>query len=238
MFEIKIDASKCVSLLEGVACLDKTVHDAWRYADLSFESGKIYGIISEYMEGCMYLSYLLGGRVDFGDLQIYLNDKKIRKEDLSLISWNLEPSHEKYRNDIVKKSIVKMLQKGKCGDSFEEIAKKFVLTEPRYDRKLFQLSGERWRASAALGYAAGKQIFYAPYNASQFYYQMTQQGLMKVLRNLTDSGSMVLLPAGSDAFLKYIVDECVYLNRGEYDIDYLRQMYSDKFGEGNWVKIE
>lgn len=220
MFEIKIDSSKCISLIEGSAFLDKTVYDCWKYADLSFESGKIYGIISEYGQGCMYLSYLLGGRVDFGDLQIYCNDKKITKEYLSSISWNIEPSYEKCRTKTVKKSIEKMLRKGNCADSFAEIAKKFILTEPRYDRKLFQLSGERWRASAALGYAAGKQIFYAPYETSQFYYQMAQQELIKVLRNLTDAGAMVLLPAGSDVFLKHMVDECIYLNR-EYDLERL-----------------
>lgn len=183
----------------------------------------------------MYLSYLLGGKVDFGDLQIYYNDKKIEKEYLSLISWNLEPSHEKYRNKAVKKSIEKMIQKSNCEDSFEEIAEKFILTKPRYNRKLFQLSGERWRASAALGYAAGKHIFYAPYETSQFYYQMSRQGLIKILRNLTDSGSMVLLPASSDVFLKHIVDECVYLDR-EYDIDVLARLYSAMYGKGNWIK--
>ncbi len=58
--------------------------------------------------------------------------------------------------------------------------------------------------------------------------------MIKVLRNLTDSGAQVLLPAGSDIFLKHIVDECVYL-KGEYDIDFLRQRYSDIFGREDWI---
>lgn len=237
MFQIQIDSSGCVSLVEGTAALDKTVSDNWRYEDLSFESGKIYGLISEYGRGCMYVSYLLGGRVDFDDLRIYYNDRKITKKDLSEISWNLEPYHEKYRKRAVKQSIEKALQKGSCTDSFEQIAEKFILTEPRYDRKLFQLSGERWRASAALGYALGKQIFYAPYQTSAFYYQMAGVGLVKVLRNLTDAGALVLLPGGSDRVLRHIVDECVYLDENrEYDIDYLRQLYLERCGEGNWIK--
>ena len=36
----------------------------------------------------MYLSYLLGGRVDFGDLQIYFNEKKVTREDLFRMGWN------------------------------------------------------------------------------------------------------------------------------------------------------
>lgn len=235
MFEIKIDSSKCVSLMDGSAYLDKMIFDSWRYADLSFESGKMYGIISEYGEGCMYLSYLLGGRVDFGDLQIYFNEKKVTRKDLFRMGWNLEPNRGKYKNKAVKKSIEEMIQKGKCEDSFEKIREKFILTEQRWNRKFFQLSGERWRASAALGYAAGKKIFYAPYKTSGFYNQLSGAGLIKVLRNLTESGALVLLPAGSDIFLKHIVDECVYLRDKEYDIDYLRQLYSDMYGRGDWI---
>lgn len=238
MFRIQIDSSKCVSLIEGTAILDKTVCDYWRYEDLTFESGKIYGLISEYGRGCMYVSYLLGGRVDFGDLRIYYDDRKITQKDLSEISWNLEPYKEKYRNHTVKKSIEKALQKSSCVDSFAQIAEKFVLTEPRYGRKLFQLSGERWRASSALGYAGGKQIFYAPYETSSFYYSMSESGLVKALRNLTAAGALVLLPGGSDKVLRHIVDECIYLDENrEFDIDYLRQHYAEHgCGGKNWIK--
>lgn len=216
MFNIEIDSSRCTSLVEGCQRLDKSTYDYFRYSDFSLNSGKIYGIISEYGQGCMYLSYLLGGRLEFDNLQISLNDEKVVKEDLAAISWNLEPSKEKYKNSRVKKSIDKALREGSREESFDEIAEKFILTKPRYDRKLRQLSGERWRASAALGYAKEKKIFYAPYQTSEFYYQMSHSGLLQTLRNLTEDGAMVLLPAGSDRFLKHIVDECLYLDRDEY----------------------
>lgn len=32
------------------------------YRNLRLESGRIYGLISEYGQGCMYLSWLLGGK--------------------------------------------------------------------------------------------------------------------------------------------------------------------------------
>lgn len=235
MFHIKIDSSRCISLVEGIHKFDKVTYDCFKYGDFLFHSGKIYGIISEYGQGCMYLSYLLGGKVEFQNLQILLNDKEVVKEDLASISWNLEPSKEKYKNEMVKKSIDKALGESGRGESFDEIAKKFILTRPRYSRKLIQLSGERWRASAALGYAKEKKIFYAPYNTSEFYYQMSQSGLIKVLRNLTEDGAIVLLPSGSDVVLKHLVDKCVYLDR-EYDFENLKRSYSEMFGEGNWVK--
>lgn len=220
----------------GGAFLDgKKVYDAWRFKDVSLESAKIYGLVGEYEQGPMYLSYLLGGKVDFGDLRLYCNGHELSRNMLEQVSWNLEPSNEKYRNAIVKKSIVKALNENGCTEDFSTIAEKFILTEPRYNRKLFQLSGERWRASAALGYANRKKIYYAPYKPSNFYYQMCNCGLLKVLRELTDDGAIVLLPAGLDEFLKHIVDECIYTNR-EYDISELRELYGEMFQKEEWIK--
>ena len=141
----------------------------------------------------------------------------------------------KYRNAVVKKSIEKALLKSQCVEDFDAIAEKFILTEPRYDRKLFQLSGERWRASAALGYANRKKIYYAPYEFSKFYYDMCCSGLLKVLKELTADGAIVLLPAGSDEFLKHIADECIYTNH-RYDIAQLKKLYAEKFDGEKWFK--
>lgn len=57
---------------------------------------------------------------------------------------------------------------------------------------------------------------------------------MKALRELTNSGTLVILPAGSDEFIKHIADEVIYLNRN-YDIDDLRQFYDKQFGE-DWIQ--
>ncbi len=234
-FTIKIDSTNCTSLVDGSACLEKNIYDTWKYSNQIFQSGKIYGLVSEYQEGCMYLSYLLGGRVDFRDLKLYCNDVEICKNDLQNNSWNLEPSRGSYKNAVVKKSIENAVKKSRINENFSSIADKFLLTEPRFDRKLFQLSGERWRASAALGYAEGKKIFYAPYETSKFYYDMCQSGLLKVLRELTDSGAVVFLPVGSDEFMKHIADECIYINH-EYDIKELKNRYKEIFGNGDWIR--
>lgn len=212
-------------------------YDCLHYRNLRLESGRIYGLISEYGQGCMYLSYLLGGRVDTKELSISVNEKKASRRDLEKLSWNLEPSREWYRNAVVIKAIQKAIKKNGLKDNFSDIQQKFYLTPPRQDRKLFQLSGERWRASAALGYVEGKRIFYAPYKTSKFYYQMCQSGLLKALRELTDSGAVVLLPCGSDDFLKHIVDECIYLDR-EPDcyIEELQNRYQEIFGHKEWIR--
>lgn len=236
-FKINIDSSKCTSLIEGGDFLEKgNVYDVWRYRDISLESGKIYGVVGEYGQGPMYLSYLLGGKVDFGDLQLFCNDVELTKEMLEQISWNLEPSNEKYKKAVVKKSIEKALHMNGHVETFDAVAQKFILTEPRYDRKLFQLSGERWRASAALGYANRKKIFYAPYKTSKFYYDMCRSGLLKALKELTYDGAIVLLPVGSDDVMKHIADECIYLKK-EYDMMQLKNRYEELIGKGEWIKV-
>ena len=223
-FCINIDSSRCTSLLEGGAFVGREkLYDIWRYNSLKFESGNIYALVGEYGQGCMYLSYLLGGKVDFGDLKIYINGSEIRKPDLELISWNLEPNEERYGSMAVRKSIEKALGRNKSLESFSDIQDKFLLTQERFGRKFKCLSGERWRASAALGYAEECRIFYAPYKTSNFYYQMCQSGLLKALRELTDAGAIVLLPVGSDEFVKYIADKCLYIKPCSYNIDNLRQ---------------
>lgn len=209
---ITIDASKVTGVIAGSAMLEDNVYDTWFYKNVEFQGGKIYGLVSEYGQGCMYLSYLLGGREDFGDLIVSIDDKKVTAKNLSDIGWNLEPSKETYKNKTVKKSIEKALLQGAIDENFATIAEKFWLTEERFDCKLHCLSGERWRASAALGYASGKKIFFAPYMNSRFYYQMNHSHLFDALRYLADKGAIVVLPVGSDSVMKNFADECIYLD--------------------------
>lgn len=230
-FRITIDTSACKSIITGY---DMKLDDVWYYSDQRFESGKIYGIVSEYGQGCVYLSYLLGGKIAFENVKVYCNDSLIQQNDLNDVSWNLEPNGEHYAKKKVRKSIEQSLLKNGTGESFQTIADKFLLTPERYDRKFAHLSGERWRASSAYGYAQGKKIFFAPYETSSFYYQMCCSSLLKSLRTLTDYGAIVILPTGSDEFIKHIADEVIYVNRG-YNIDSLKQFYS-KYNNGEWIR--
>ena len=107
--------------------------------------------------------------MDFEDLKVYLNENEVLPKDLSLISWNLEASGEKYGRSTARKEIEQALSQNNSKESLEDIQQKFLLTEERLDVKLSWLSGERWRASAALGYAKGeKKYSFPPYETSAF----------------------------------------------------------------------
>ena len=54
------------------------------------------------------------------------------------------------------------------------------------------------------------------------------------MRELTTSGAIVFLAAGSDYFVKHIVDECVYLDK-EFDIDGLKKVYQELFHNADWI---
>jgi len=209
---LRTDASKCKSILQGYSCFNNGMSDYWYYSDIVLETGKSYALISEYQQGCMYLSYLLGGQIEFKDgLEIFLDETRITQNTLKNISWNLEPYYENYKDLIVRKAIEKALKQGYVGESFEQLAEAFCLTPERYDRKLRQLSGERWSASAAVGYASGKKVFYAPYNPSIFY--SSNARLKYLIDFLTSHECMVILPVGSDMYLKDIVDQCIYIEQ-------------------------
>ncbi len=210
--KISIDASKCTSCVQGYSRFNNGMFDCWYYSDLTFETGKSYGLISEYQQGCMYLSYLVGGQIQLRDrLEIFLDDSRVNPKELKDISWNLEPNHERYKDWIVRKALEKALKNGSFGGSFEELAESFRLTPERYSCKLKHLSGERWSASAAIGYVSGKKIFYAPYESSDFY--SSNARLQNTIDYLTSHDCMVLLPVGSDMYIKKCVDQCIYIEQ-------------------------
>ncbi|MCR5807631.1 MAG: hypothetical protein K6G68_11440 [Oscillospiraceae bacterium] len=210
-FTIKIDTSACTSMVAGT---DPALGDTWYYSDQVFESGKIYGLVSEYGQGSVFLSYLCGGGTDAGNdgVKITCNDVLVTCKELGAVSHILEPAKADYGKLVVRKAIEKALSESGKG-SIAQIMEKFMLTPDRSDRKFTALSGERWKAAAAYGFALGRRIFYAPYMTSSFYYRMLPTGLIKALRELTESGAVILLPVGSDSVVKHFADEIRYLDR-------------------------
>ena len=62
---------------------------------------------------------------------------------------------------------------------------------------------------------------------------MCRSNLLKALHELTDSGALVVLPVGSDEFIKHIADEVIYLGKS-YNTAELKNFNTAFFGE-DWV---
>ena len=58
---------------------------------------------------------------------------------------------------------------------------------------------------------------------------MCQSGLVNALRELSNTRAIVLLSAGSDEFVKYIIDKCINIEPWSFEIDDLRHKYKELF---------
>lgn len=190
--------------------------DTFLKQDIMLESGKAYGLVSEYGLGCEFVSFLIGGKLSrdsYLEQPVLWNGTQIAQAQLAHLAWEIEPCKTRYEKWTVKKSIEDALKQGLVDDTFASIASSFGLTEARYDRSLHQLSGERWFASMAIGYALGRRIFFAPYQTSLFYQQCAHRFRL-TLAKLKQENCLVLLPCGSDRVLRQFTDQCISLDAG------------------------
>lgn len=182
----------------------------------SFEGGKVYALAGEYGLGNEGLAYLLSGNgkvcSDRFDYKILQNGKSVSFKELQKISCNIEVTRTKLKNKPVRKTIEKSLKSGATHYCYHEIQEMFGLTKGREMRKFWQLSGERWRASIANGYCAGKQLYFAPYETNVHYDSVLKQGFSKCLDILRESNAIVLLPVASDSIMFEYVDEVIMVD--------------------------
>ncbi len=214
LIELMPNRSGALTVCDAVKTYRGTHNDFLFKQPFRFESGKAYGIISEYGQGCELLCYLLGGRLSdqvYSEYKILMDREEVAAARLSELSWEMEPYKRKYENRTVRKSIEKALKDNLVSDDLDTIAQHFGLTEPRYERRLKQLSGERWFASMAIGYALGKRIFYAPYQTSLFYKQCAGR-FRSAIAKLKAEGCIILLPCGTDRVLSELVDQCIVVD--------------------------
>ncbi len=109
--------------------------------NLKFHCGKVYGVISEYKQGCELLSYYIGGVLDkevYRQQRISINGREISPELLKTMTWNIEPVYTRYEKCVVRPGIEKALRQSKVDDDFEAIADRFILTKERWMRQLRQ----------------------------------------------------------------------------------------------------
>lgn len=211
-FTLHVDTSAC----GRIAAYDPVRRDTWFFRDLILQSGHVYGLVSEYGQGCEAVACMLAGQTAFDGVQVLCGGHALTRGELCSAAWNLEPLHQPYSKKQVRASIERALRSRGGNPDFQFVAEQFALTAERYDRRFSALSGERWRAAAALGYASGKRIFYAAYHPSIFYRQLMQAGFSAALTALCKAGALVLLPTGSGALIGSIADTVLYLDPETY----------------------
>lgn len=140
--------------------------------DYQFKSGT-YVLQGECATGGWALSMLLAGKDKVQSGQIIMEDKKLNINDLQMRTCYVgEDAGLKKCCGLLSMSVEEQILYGikrrlSYDENVESIKSKFGLSDQRFNRKIKYMSGERWKASMAIGYALGKEIYCFPWMNSK-----------------------------------------------------------------------
>lgn len=187
--------------------------------DYEFDFGKAYLIEGSKNFASWILSWLISGKIEPDSGNILLDDVTETQTKIREQSWAVRYDQIKQWG-LFDKTIGWQVRVGlqsqlvTNGSSEEEIIEAFKLTPERYNRKLSQLSNEAWRASCAIGYAYGKRVFCFPdmdYLSPNFVKEYRKLWLEDMLRFLTTSNALIIMPSSFSDPLDGLFDEVVIL---------------------------
>lgn len=194
------------------------VQDCLQKKNFEFSMGNLYGIIGEFGEGGAALSCGMTGNTGFYEGKIYIDGIERNIKDIVDISWYIGNDLYNYRTNIFlcnksrinKNTIKKQIEYGisckKTNTDFLTIQKMFNISVERVDRNIKFVGYERWKASAAIGYANGKKIFCYPWMNSKDIIQFKEQ-LSYIAKVLLDAGCVVIIPTTKEENIKMISDK-------------------------------
>ncbi|RKN71860.1 hypothetical protein D7M11_28945 [Paenibacillus ginsengarvi] len=109
------------------------------------------------------------------------------------------------------KTIRQLIQDGLFSNpshSFDEIVELFRLTPERLDRPIHSISTERYSASAAIGFACGKQVYCFPWLNDYWVERLTLR-IENIIGNVKKIGGIVILPTSREQYVQHLVDQMV-----------------------------
>jgi ABC-type glutathione transport system ATPase component len=204
--------------------------------NMTIEAGKIYGIVGPLGSGGWLLSSLLCGRdkhfFSIDQDKITVNGYPATIQLLENIScyigegvaefpyrtFKTYPGYIRRRIQGIKtvyESIQTAINSSNNRYNLTEIAKMFELTgldEPgRIHRPFEFLSGERWRASLAIGFAFNKQLYCAPWLEPDWVNYILSDYNIKYIKLLKEYGASIVIPVSREDHLKGCADQVIYL---------------------------
>lgn len=207
----------------------------------TFTGGKTYALIGSPGSGNCALTYILYGkealRTDPEGGQILINGQTANNamlaENVCYAGHRLigEPDRscvlKRFMKDRSKRwtaaeLIKKGLEKSHSKYSLKDIAEIFHLSgyespNGRIYRSIDLISGERWMASLAIGYAFGKRIFTYPLLTDNFFHCITFPAQNGIFDFLKSEGAIILLPSVYEEQTSAFSDETLFMNRIKRD---------------------
>lgn len=184
------------------------VQDCLPKNKFEFLSGNFYGIIGEFGTGGAALSCILTGNTQFYGGQIYVDDKESSIDYIIRNSWYVGLDTNKKKCKLRRKKTIRECIESGVRETAQEcdaqmIGNLFNVSKERVERNIRYASGERWKASAAIGYAYGKKIFCYPWMNSKDV-ELLRQQLSETIKILIDCECIIIFPTTTENNLKMI----------------------------------
>lgn len=164
-----------------------------------FKSGNVYGVIDEFGSGGWALSYVLAGKQKPFEGEIKINNNSVDYRKLKDFSCYVgDDSGKKKLFGISKMTVQEQIQMGiNSGKSFcndiNKIKEIFGLSNERFNRTIEHVSGERWKASMAIGYSLGKTIYCFPWLNTKYLMHLKEH-LKLCFKPLIEVGAIIIIP--------------------------------------------
>jgi ABC-type dipeptide/oligopeptide/nickel transport system, ATPase component len=189
--------------------------DCLQNNSFEFCVGNLYGIIGEFGDGGAALSCGLTGNADFYEGRIYIDDEEETISNIIKKSWyigyDLYGSQKTLKRKTIKEQIRDGIRANHCDLSVETIQNMFYVSEERVGRSIKKVSGERWKASIAIGYAYGKKIFCYPWMNSRDVEHLREQ-MIKNIRTLVENECVIVLPTTKEENIKKVSEKYTIIN--------------------------
>ena len=188
-----------------------TVVDNLAFNNFEFHVGKFYGIVGEFGDGGEALSYGMAGKADICKGEVYVDDRKSSLEFLFQNSWYIGsdlkvPKWYPKKKKTIKWQIAYGARKFKQEHDADTIQRLFRVSDERVNRNINFVSGERWKASAAIGFANGRRIFCYPWMNTRDVRLLKEQ-MAGTIEFLLASKCIVILPTTTERNVEAVFPE-------------------------------
>lgn len=180
--------------------------------NLTLESGHLYGVIGEFGDGGAAISYGLSGHLPSYEGRVWINGSEVKPEELYSLAWYVgyDTYSPKESRRLFKHSIENQVKEGiaQTGQPFgvKDVQGMFKVSDERFLRNIKYVSGERYKASAAIGYAYNKQIFCFPWmNSRDLLHQ--KEHITNIVSVLLKANKIVLIPTSKKETLEALFDD-------------------------------
>lgn len=215
MEEIKVSINEDY-MLDYINVYGENVHDYISKGEYYFKFGKIYGIICEQGAGGEVLSQIITNKLFDDKTTIFIDGIKI--DSIYDLAWYVGKGVRTgglfERELSVQKALELAIKKNKRYENIDKILEEFHLSRHRIKYCLSNMDvWERWRASIAIGYAQGKQIYCFPWMDSLYFYDcMINSSVFRFFKKITGENGLIILPTAREKNVKGLADEIVKIN--------------------------